>query len=298
VDILKDLGLGHAVVGAELSYDYMTNIPYEVRELAHDAKVVDANDILLTLRMIKTRNEVEALREVALRHTTALQNMAGRVHGGMTVKEVGLILAESHREQGASTVGTRIELNIWNVDGQGEWLKEKSDPNRKLRKGDYVSFDSSMAGLKGYGADFGATFVVGAPLKEHLDWWEKQIYIVRKWMEASQPHVKMCDAHKAACQAVRDVGLDPMDYSGCFAVHRAHFAHGTGIDTVEQPYASRHEQREFEPGMTLCIEPGLEGREAEGAPKTMHREEIIVITEDGYERLTTMDWDLHSVPEQ
>jgi len=298
VDVMTDLDLDRGRIGAEFKHDYMTNISHEVRELIGGATLVDATDILQRLRMIKTGHEVEAIRDACLRHTTALLNMMERIRGGMTIREVAWILARCERDQGATIVSTRILPNIWNVDGGGEWLRRNLDPDRRLRKGDYVSFDADMVGPKGYGADFGATFVVGEPTKEHLEWWEKCVHIVERWMEISRPHVKMSEAHRQACRVVRDAGLDPREYSGCFAIHRSHYAHGTGIDLVEEPMVARYEHREFEPGMTLCVEPGLEGREAEGAPKTMHREEEIVITEDGYERLTTMGWDLHVIPEK
>jgi len=298
IDIMTDIGLARGKIGGEFKHDYMTNISYEVKELMHDATFEDATDIFQRLRMMKTRNEVEAIRDTALRHTTAMLNMLEKIRGGMTIREVGWILADCEREQGITTLNTEILPNVWNVDGEGEWLRRNHDRNRKLRSGDYVSFDYGINGPQGYGADFGATFVVGEPAKEHLEWWEKCVYITKRWMDISRPYVKMSDAHKLACQAVRDVGLDPMEYSGCFAIHRAHYAHGIGVDVVEEPMVARYEQREFEPGMTLCIEPGLEGREAEGAPKTMHREEEIVITEDGYERLTTMGWELNVIPEK
>lgn len=298
VDILADLGLARSRIGAEFKHDYMTNISYEVKEMMHDAIFVDATDILQRLRMIKTKNEVEALRDAALRHTTAMLKMMEKIREGMSFRELAWILAECEREEGFTVVSNEILPNVWNVDGKGEWLRANFDPNRKLRKGDYVSFDYGIVGPKGYGADFGTTFVVGEPTSKHLEWWEKCVYITREWMKICKPHIKMSDAHEQACQIVRNAGLDPVEFSGCYAIHRAHFAHGIGIDLVEEPMAASYEHREFEPGMTLCVEPGLEGKEAEGAPKTMHREEEIVITEDGYERLTMMGWELNVVPKR
>ena len=298
VEIISDLGLSKSRIGAELKHDYMTNIPYEVKQVVDEAEFVDATEILQELRMIKTKNEIEAIRAACLQHTTALLNMMERIRGGMTIREISWALAQCERDQGVVHLSTTMLPNIWNVDGKGEWRRKDLDLNRKLRNGDYVSFDAAIVGSKGYGADFGATFVVGEPEREHIEWWEKCVHITKGWMEITRPNIRMSDAHKLACKSVSDVGLDPNDFSGCYAIHRAHYAHGTGIDLVEEPMCSSLEHREFRPGMTLCIEPGLEGREAEGAPKTMHREEEIVVTENGCERLTTMGWDLRCIPEK
>lgn len=139
--------------------------------------------------------------------------------------------------------------------------------------------------------------MVGQPAKEHLEWWEKCVYITRRWMEITRPGVRMAYAHEQACEAVSEAGLDPMSFGGCYAVHRSHYAHGTGIDLVEEPMLARYEERRIEPGMTLCIEPESVGSEGQGAPRMMHREEIIAIKPGGYDRLTTMGWELHTIPE-
>ncbi|MEM3046691.1 MAG: hypothetical protein QW057_06355, partial [Candidatus Bathyarchaeia archaeon] len=147
--LLTDLGLAGSKIGAEFRHDYMTNISYEVKELMPEASLVDATDILQRLRMIKTENEVEALRDACCRNTTALTSMLEKIRGGMTVREVAWTLAECEREQGATSVSTGLLMDIWNVDGGGEWLRRKSSPDRKLRRGDYVCFDYGMAGPRG-----------------------------------------------------------------------------------------------------------------------------------------------------
>jgi Xaa-Pro aminopeptidase len=294
-EILADVGLGHATIGAELSHAYMTSLPGELQGGIPETKLQDATGLLMELRMIKTPWEIQAIREACTRHTRAIDHMFDEITEGMTIREVAWTLAGQHMRQGIGIVRTTMTPYLWNLDGRDRsHLREHLDPDRPLRRGDVFGFDSA-ATYRGYAADFGGSGTVGPPRAEHVEMWEKLVQVTKRWMEISQPGVKMGEAHRLAVQAIREAGFDPREFGGGYAIHREHYGHGIGLDVVEEPMLAPYEDRVFEPGMVLCIEPELVGRRAEGTEKAMHREEIIVITEKGNERLTTMSWDLHRI---
>jgi Xaa-Pro aminopeptidase len=66
-------------------------------------------------------------------------------------------------------------------------------------------------------------------------------------------------------------------------VHRT--GHGIGLEEHEDPYIVAGNDTVLEPGMAFSIEPGvyLPGRFG------MRIEDIVVVTDDGVERLNTLD---------
>jgi Xaa-Pro aminopeptidase len=73
---------------------------------------------------------------------------------------------------------------------------------------------------------------------------------------------------------------------GDYFIHRT--GHGIGLETHEDPYIVSGNGTSLEPGMCFSIEPGVYLAGRHGA----RIEDIVVVTEDGVERLDTIDREL------
>ena len=95
-----------------------------------------------------------------------------------------------------------------------------------------------------------------------------------------KPHVKASDVFHAGVEVPLKAGYSDF--------HRHHVGHGLGLEAHEEPILSPTNDTEILPGMVLCIEVpyyiwGLGGF----AP-----EDTILVTEEGYEPLTTPEREL------
>ena len=122
-----------------------------------------------------------------------------------------------------------------------------------------------------YHADMTRTFCKGEPSKT-----------LREWYDLTH------EALDAALDAYQEAGLptlrdDPTTETGF--IHST--GHGVGLDVHELPHVSTNGE-ELEAGQIITIEPGLYDPEVGG----VRIEDIVVVTEDGYENLTDYDVEL------
>src|SRR5206468_12103797 len=129
----------------------------------------------------------------------------------------------------------------------------------------------------GDGSDTTRTVHVGEPRDEEHEVYEVVRHAQQAAFETVAVGVPCQEVDRAARAVIRDAGY------GEFFIHRV--GHGIGVTTHEPPYMVEGERRPLVPGMCFSIEPGiyLAGRFG------VRIEDIVVVTEDGGERLNTTD---------
>lgn len=142
-----------------------------------------------------------------------------------------------------------------------------------------VLLDISPRGPHGYYGDFTRTFVAG-----EVGEWESTAYTaVTKAQDAALAALEdgagttASNAHTAATEVLTDYGFATGDVD----VGMYHgVGHGVGISLHENPSLTSDTQ--LEPGNIVTVEPGVYDPDHGG----VRIEDLIVITEDGYENLT------------
>jgi Xaa-Pro aminopeptidase len=133
-----------------------------------------------------------------------------------------------------------------------------------------------------YHADMTRTFVRGSAGETVQEWFDLTDDARKAALDAVEPGVTGADVHDAACDVFADADLptlrDKPDAETGF-IHST--GHGVGLDVHELPRLGP-DGGELEAGNVITIEPGLYDPQVGG----IRIEDLVVVTEDGYENLT------------
>ena len=235
------------------------------------AKWVPASQVTKHLRMRKSRDEVDALRRAGQAIDRVHLAVPDLLRPGRTEAEVGhdianLIVAEGHDEVNFVIVAA----------GPNGASPHHETGSRVIESGDAVVVDIGGT-LDGYCSDSTRNYIVGSAPDGFSEAHDALEQAQAAAVAAARPGVTAESVDDAARSLLDDAG-----YAEYF-VHRT--GHGIGLEEHEDPYIVAGNDIVLEPGMAFSIEPGiyLPGRFG------MRIEDIVVVTEDGCERLNTID---------
>ncbi|HLU43260.1 MAG TPA: Xaa-Pro peptidase family protein [Microthrixaceae bacterium] len=251
----------------------------------------DAGKVVNKCKLRKTPDELACLRE-ALRITEE----------GIAAVQAGLEPGIRQVELTATFLATVFEAGadantldpIWQVMpptlGEGPWTTHGDlacpllTTERELRRGDVLWVDTSVT-YQGFHSDFGRTWIVGdeptARQRAQFRLWQEIVEAVLEVTRAGATHSELT-------AAARTVAGDRVPWMAHF-----YLGHGLGIDAAEMPYVGSDLGEQFdathtlEDGMVLVLEPLVWDDGAAG----YRAEEVVAITEDGWEPMTDYPYD-------
>jgi Xaa-Pro aminopeptidase len=236
-----------------------------------DATFGLASAVFDDLRIRKDDAELEALRRagaLADEVSVAVRNM-GEAVVGWTESELAAEVESRLVSGGAES----LSFDVITGSGPNGAMPHHTHGDREIRRGNPVVLDFG-AYVDGYPGDQTRTVVfAGEPPEE----FEAVHDIVREALEAGvaavEPGVTAESVDRAAREVIADAGY------GDEFVHRT--GHGVGLDVHEPPYIVEGNETELEPGMVFSVEPGVYLDDEFG----VRIEDLVVVTEDGCERL-------------
>jgi len=247
-----------------------------LRDSLPGVKQTLAGPVLAQLRMRKDAAEVAQLRAAGEAIDRVHARMGEFLLPGRTEAQVGAditdaIVAEGHSEAAFVIVGS----------GPNGASPHHDLSDRVIEAGDVVVIDIGGPLPSGYNSDCTRTYAVGgAPAGDVA-----RIYsVLQRAQEAACCAVRPGISAESVDAAAREV-IVAAGYGERF-VHRT--GHGIGLDVHEQPYIVGGSQLVLEPGMAFSVEPGIYVDGEWGA----RIEDIMVVTEDGGERLNNRPRDL------
>ena len=150
-------------------------------------------------------------------------------------------------------------------------------------------FPRDMA--SGCWGDITRTYCVGEPPDELVRWHAAVREAQRRATETVRPGIGGGELNRIACEAIAKAGYKTRLDAGAPEVLEEGFVHylghGVGLDLHEAPTLDEGGE-ELVPGDVITIEPGLYRRGFGGC----RLEDLVIVTEDGYELVTDFPYDL------
>lgn len=248
---------------------YMSVREYETYRKALPCELVPATELLLELRRVKDREELEAMAAAQRIAEKALEDILGEIRPGVTEREIAARLQYLMLHYGAEN----MSFDPIVVSGPNGSLPHGVPSERQIRAGEFVTMDFGCI-CHGYCSDMTRTVAVGAATDEMRAVYEAVLAAQRAGIASARAGVTGKTVDGAARQVIESAGYGP------YFSHS--FGHGVGVEIHESPNASAANDKPLPAGAVISAEPGIyiPGRLG------VRIEDVIVITEDGCENLT------------
>jgi Xaa-Pro dipeptidase len=240
-----------------------------------DVEQTLAGPVLRELRMRKDAAEVDALRAAGAAIDRVHARMGEWLRPGRTEAEVAAditeaMVAEGHVSAAFVIVGSGPNGASPHHDVSG----------RVIEPGDVVVVDIGGPMASGYFSDCTRTYSIGEPRPEVTERYAVLQSAQQAAVDTVRPGATGEEIDASARKVIADSGL------GEYFIHRT--GHGIGLEVHEEPYIVGGNTRPVEPGMSFSIEPGVYFPGEWGA----RLEDIVVVTDDGVERLNNRPHEL------
>ena len=271
--ILREAGFDRGTIGIE--DNYMPVRVYDaLRQALPKAAFVGASDILKETRLIKTEDEIARLRRAVTVSETALVNAYEAVGEGISELEIATVLRRSLADDSARDMF--IEFGA----GPRSWLRDPAPSEYRLTRGDSVHIDLGIW-CDGYCSDISRNAVLGAPSDEQRKAAGAVLAGQQRALEAVRPGVEMREVFEIADRTVRESGFPNFS--------RHNMGHSIGLEVHEDPYITATTDRVLEPRMVISVEIPFHIAGVGG----FNVEDIVLVTDDGYDYMSTLDRDLY-----
>jgi Xaa-Pro aminopeptidase len=224
--------------------------------------------VIERLRMVKSEEELAAIRQSVLTNSRALDESLDRLKVGMTEAELATEIEYLMRKLGAE----KPSFDTIVAAGERSALPHARPTRAPIGRG--VLLIDMGAFQDAYASDMTRTFFVGTAPREMKRIYGAVLESQLAAIDAVRPGVAAAKIDRVARQVLKRHGLEKafMHSTG----------HGLGLEIHEPPRLGRKEKTKLEIGMAITIEPGAYVEGVGG----VRIEDIVVVTEKGCEILT------------
>jgi len=265
-DTIRKAGLVRARIGIELDYlpakDYL-----RLKNLVPNAQFIDCGKLFSKMRMIKTKEEINLLRQLGKAAEKAHHLAFSKLKPGMTELDLASFVVNSLFSEGVDSI-----LKLVVGAGNRCWHANPGPTKYKIELGDMIRVDI-FGVMSGYLSDVARTAVVGKPTVFMKDIWSKLIESRVVVLDLIKPGASTQDIYLSFSKHFKKLGLVPIDFVG----------HGLGLTLHEEPYINKFSNTTLKEGMVLCVEPYYMLPEKQMG---FQIEDEIIVTSRGYELIT------------
>jgi Xaa-Pro aminopeptidase len=233
-----------------------------------EAQFLPMGNMTSNLRLTKSAEEVDKIRRASKIVDEVVEEVRKNAKPAMTEIEIAALMEFEMRKRGSE--GPSFETIVGS--GPNSALPHYNAGERKVENGEFIVLDFGAI-YKGYCSDTTRTLCMGEPTDKMREVYNTVKEAQEIGVRTARPGIKASEVDKAVRKYITDKGY------GQYFTHRT--GHGLGLEVHEEPYISGISETILEPGMAFSIEPGIYIEGEFG----VRIEDIVVVTEDGCERM-------------
>lgn len=292
---MKDMELANKRIGTDNLAGAAAIWGYQgpqITEKLPKAKFVLAKDIIQNMRLVKSKEEIELIRESA-----KWANLAHSLLHEYTAPSLWDFDVAAAASYEASVImkkalGPDYEPQRWGRSpasagfrgqvGEMSAIPHSIATRRLLRDGD-VLVTGAGADVGGYSCELERTMILGEPTLKQRKYFEVMLKAQEEAIQALKPGVKCSSVDKATAKVFTKAGFSQL--------MRHHTGHGLGLEGHEPPWLDVGNDALLKLGMVVSCEPGI----YESGFGGFRHSDTVLITEDGAELITYYSRDLESL---
>jgi Xaa-Pro aminopeptidase len=234
-------------------------------------QLVSTTRLVETLRAVKDAGELEIIRRAAAISDRVYGELSRQPFVGRTEAELAWWLEQAWHEAGAD--GPAFDAIVaFGENGARPHAKLRDEP---IPEGTLVVVDAGCL-VDGYCSDCTRTFFTGETKGRLRELYDLCLTAQLDALAAVKPGALGKDVDAVSRQAIGEAGM---------AEHYGHgLGHGVGLAVHEEPNMRPESDAVLEPGNVVTVEPGIYLAGDVG----VRIEDMVVVTEDGCERLTNV----------
>ncbi len=254
-----------------------------------NAAVVDISNILSDMRMVKTPEEIETMRQAGQISVAMCQGGKEAIAEGVPEYEVALAVIAAGTRQAAEFLtdagSERLfspmihNLQVLQSGGPDLSMVHRRPTVRRVKRGEsvYMCF-CEMNNFKGFKLGFDRQYWVGQVPEEEAKLYEIALRAQAAALNMIHPGVVAEEVHMAAARVYQEAG-----FGLCYRTGRS-----VGFSLIEKPELKIGDKTPLQAGMTFAVDGAVSLPEKAAARVG----DSIVVTENGYDYLTPFPKDL------
>jgi Xaa-Pro aminopeptidase len=254
-----------------------------IKKAYPDVLIVDISNILSDMRMVKTPEEIEIMRQAGQVSVAMCEGGKEAIAEGVPEYEVALaVIAAGTKKAAEFLTGAGSErlfspmihnLQVLQSGGPDISMVHRRPTVRRINRGEsvYMCF-CEMNNFKGFKLGFDRQYWVGQVSKEEARLYEIAISGQAAALNTIHPGVIAEEVHMAAARIYQEAG-----FGLCYRTGRS-----VGFSLIEKPELKIGDKTHLQAGMTFAVDGAVSIPEKAAARVG----DSIVVTENGFEYLT------------
>ena len=270
-------------IGIENDHDCL-EIKEKFKSLFSFSKFSDVSKDLMQLRMIKSSEEIDIIKNGARIADIGAEEMVKHIKVGASELEIATVGRDKMEMEIAKTYPEAEYMDTWvwfqsgiNTDGA-----HNPKTSRKLKSGDILSLNTFPM-ISGYYTALERTLFLNEINDASLKAWEANITVHKKGLELIKPGAKCSEICKELNDLFAQLGYlqyRTFGYGHSFGVLSHFYGRESGLELREDIHTI------LEPNMVISMEPMIMIPEGKPGAGGYREHDILVIKENGTENIT------------